>query len=392
MKKKVTRGYKVRIYPNDEQSVLINKTIGCVRLVWNYSLMERKAIFDLFYDYPELFKSHKYNRQKDWKIYFPFLKEVDSQALDTVYQELNQSYKNFFNKSHKEPKWKSKKNTRKSYTSHTTNNNIRIEDNHIRLPKVGWVSLKKKRKKLPDDSIIKAATVSVSTSGKYYVSLRLEYQQEVIRRNNHFNEAIGLDFSTTYFYIDNYGKKANFPSHIENTLQKIKKYQRKMSKQKSGSKSREKTSVHIAKLYEKKNNQLKDFHHKTANHLIKHYDIIGVETLSLKDMDEHKYHRQQIQKIGYRRFIDILTYKCDDNGVLLHKVGKHYPSSKTCSVCGRIKKTFPLSQKTYFCECGNAMNRDINAAINLATQSLKQYLTNYIEDRTASIAWSSCER
>lgn len=387
MKKKTVRGYKVRIYPTQEQTTQINKTIGCVRLVWNYSLMERKTIFEMFYDYPELFKSHKYNRQKDWKIHFPFLKEVDSQALDTVYQELNQAYRNFFIKSHKEPKMKSKKNTRKSYTSHTTQNNIRIEENQVRLPKVGWVALKKKRKKLPDDSIIKAATVSVSTSGKYYVSLRLEYEQEVIQRNNRFNEAIGLDFSTTHFYIDNCGEKANFPSHIENTLQKIKKYQRKMSKQKSGSKGREKTRLHIAKLYEKKNYQLKDFHHKTANHLIKQYDIIGVESLSLKDIGEHKYHRQQIQKMGYRRFIDILTYKCEDKGVLLHKVDKYYPSSKTCSACGRIKKTFPLSQKTYSCECGNVINRDINAAINLAIQSLKHYLINYIEGRTTSIAW-----
>lgn len=391
MKKKVVRGYKVRIYPTDDQAVLIEKTIGCVRLVWNYSLMERKAVFDLFYDYPELFKSHKYKRQKDWKKHFPFLKEVDSQALDTVYQELQQAYKNYYNKSHGEPKWKSKKHPRRSYTTHTTNNNIRIKKHMIKLPKVGWVKLKKQRKKLPEGAIIKAATIRGTSSGKYFVSLRLAYEQEVVKRSNHFSQAIGLDFSTTHFYIDSNGKKANFPVHIEKTLCKIKKYQRKMSKQKKTSKGREKTRLHIAKLYEKKNNQLKDFHHKTANTLIKNYDIIGVESLSLQEMDEEKYYRQQIQKMGYRRFIDILKYKCEDNGVLLHKAPKYYPSSKRCHICGTIKKTFPVSQKTYTCECGNVMHRDINAAINLAQLSLKQYWMNYIEDRTASIAWSSCE-
>lgn len=385
--KKVIRGYKYRIYPTENQAILIKKTIGCVRLVWNYSLMERKAIYELLGEYPELFKSHKYNRQKDWKIYFPFLSEVDSQALDTTYRELQQAFKNFFNKSHKEPRYKSKKNPRRSYTSHTTNNNIRIEGDAIKLPKVGWLKLKKQRRKLPEVAIIKAATVSKNASGKYYVSLRVELERQVIKRNSNFNEAIGLDFSTTHFYIDNNGKKANFPSYIEKTLTKIKKYQRKMSRQIKGSNARERTRLHIAKLYEKKNNQLKDFHHKKANELIALYDIIGVETLSLKEIDDKKYYRQQIQKMGYRRFIDILTYKCEDNGVLLHKVHKFYPSSKTCSICGTIKKTFPPSQKTYKCDCGNVMNRDINAAINLATKSLKQYLTNYIEDRTASIAW-----
>ena len=181
--------------------------------------------------------------------------------------------------------------------------------------------------------------------------------------------------------------KANFPAHIEKTLLKIKKYQRKMSKQKKSSNGREKTRIRIAKLYEKKNNQLKDFHHKTANTLIKNYDIIGVESLSLQEMDQQKYYRKQIQKMGYSRFINILTYKCEDNGVLLHKAHKYYPSSKTCNICGAIKKTFPISQKVYKCDCGNVINRDINAAINLALLSLKQYLINFIEDRTTSIAW-----
>jgi putative transposase len=280
------RGYKVRIYPTTEQTRLIEKTIGSVRLIWNYPLMERQAIYELFHDYPDLFKSHKYNRQKDWKIHFPFLKEVDSQALDTTYQELIQAYKNFFKGTHNEPTYKSKKNPRRSYTTHTTNNNIRIEGYKIKLPKVGWVQLKKKRKELPEGAIIKAATVSKTPSGKYYVSLRLEIEQKEVKRYNDFNEVIGLDFSTRHFYIDNNGERANFPSQIEKTLLKIKKYQRKMSKQIKGSKGWQRTRLHIAKLYEKKNNQLKDFHHKTANTLINKYNIIGVESLSLKEMND----------------------------------------------------------------------------------------------------------
>jgi putative transposase len=385
--RKVIRGYKVKIYPNDVQIHSIEQTLGCVRHIWNYSLMERFSVLELFGDYPELFQSHKYNLQKDWKRDFEFYKEADSQALNTEQQIVNQTFKNWRKGVCRKPRYKSKKRDRASYTTHTTNNNIRIEDDKIKLPKVGWVQLKKKRKELPEGAIIKAATVSKNPSGKYYVSLRLEFEQEVEQRKSNVKVAIGLDFSTTHFYIDSSGKKANFPLHIEQTLAKIKRYQRKMSKQKRGSKGRERTRLRIAKLYEKKNNQLKDFHHKTANKLITYYDIIGVETLSLQDMNDKKYYQQQIQKMGYRRFLDILSYKCEDKGVIFNNVHKYYPSSKTCSFCGKIKKTFPLSQTVYECDCGNVMNRDMNAAMNLATKSIEQYLINDIEDRTASIAW-----
>jgi putative transposase len=349
--------------------------------------MERFSVLELYGKYPELYHDHQYKSQKDWKRDFEFYKNVDSQALNTEQQIVQQTFKHFIKGLCKKPKYKSKKNSRKSYTTHTTNNNIRIEGHLIKLPKVGWVLMKKQHKKLPEGSVIKAATISKNTAGKYFVSLRLEFEQEIITRHRDFSEAIGLDFSTTHFYIDSQGKKANFPYYIEITLEKIKKYQRKMSRQMKGSIAREKTRHKIAKLYEKKNNQLSDFHHKSVNELVKRYDMIGVETLSLEEMNDKKYYQQQIHKMGYRRFIDILTYKCEENGVLLYKAPKYYPSSKTCSRCGAIKKTFPLSQKIYRCDCGNVMNRDVNAAINLATKSLKQYYKNYIEDRTASIAW-----
>ena len=137
MKKIINRGYKVRIYPNEHQIELFEKTFGCVRLVWNYSLMEKEYIYDLFKEYPELLQSHSFKTPAHWKREFPFLKEVDSQALATTQQELLQSLKNFYNKSHRKPKYKSKKNDRASYTTHTTNNNIRIEGDYIKLSKYG---------------------------------------------------------------------------------------------------------------------------------------------------------------------------------------------------------------------------------------------------------------
>ena len=235
MKKTIHRGYKIRLYPNEDQRGLFEKTFGCVRLIWNYSLMEKEYIYDLFKEYPELLKSHSFKTPANWKRDFPFLKEVDSQALATTQQELHQSMKNFYNKSHNRPRYKSKKNNRVSYTTHTTNTNIRIEGDYIKLPKVGYVKLKTKRRTLPENVIIKAATISKTPTGKYYVSLRLVYEIDIKQSNNDVTKAIGLDFSLNGFYIDSNGEKANYPYYYKQSLHKLSKLQRKLTKKVKGS-------------------------------------------------------------------------------------------------------------------------------------------------------------
>jgi putative transposase len=387
MKKKVNRGMKIRIYPNDVQINQIEQTLGCVRHIHNYSLMERFAILDLYGEYPELYKSHTCKLQKDWKRDFKFYSEADSQALNTEQQIVNRTFKHWLKGICKRPRYKSKKNDRASYTTHNSMKNIRIENGYITLPKLKKVKLSKNRRRLPEGAIIKAVTVSRNASGKYFVSLRLEFEQEVKVRNNDMIQSIGLDFSMTHFYVDNEGKKANFPQNIIETVEKIKKIDRKMSKQKKESNHYLRSKTRRAKLYEKLSNQKKDYHHKLSRELVQENDIITVETLSLKEMDEYKSDRRKVHMYGFHQFLQFLEYKSIEEGVLFHKVDKHYPSTKTCSVCQSQKK-MPRSQRTYSCEhCGNVIDRDINAAINLATQGIIQYLTNCLEDRTASIAW-----
>jgi len=387
VKKRVTRGERIRIYPDEQQTDKMYMIIGCVRLLWNYSLMERSSIYELYKDYPELLASHTFKSQKDWKIFFPFLKEADSQALNTEQQLLNQAFKNFYQGSHKYPKFKSKKHFRNSYTTHTTNNNIRIEEDLIKIPKVGWVKLKSSRRDLPPEAIIKAVTISRTKTNKYYVSLRLSYEQEVVEHSKDVLKAIGLDFSMSDFYVDHNGKKANYPMYLHQSLEKLGKLQRQLSHKVKDSKNYLKQKHQIAKLYEKIINQRNDFLHKLSRKLVNNYDIITVETLNLDDMRKQSYWSKQVSDMSYHRFIDFLKYKCEDMGKVFHQVGKYYPSSKTCSTCGRVKKTLPLSTRTYTCECGSVIDRDINAAINLGIQGMKAYLTNLLEDRTASIAW-----
>ena len=379
------KGYKYRIYPNDSQIELINKTFGSARKINNLLLNEKEAIYELFKDYPELFKSHIYLTPAYYKTIYPYLKEVDSQALTSAWLNLKNAFNNFFKGTHKYPKYKSKKSTKQSYTTHTTNNNIRLEGNGIKLPKLGILKLRKHRE-LPVNSIIKAATISKNASNKYYVSLRIEYIEEIIDINNDFKEVIGLDFSLNGFYVDTMGEKANYPMYYINSLKKLAKEQRILSHRKRGSKNYYKQKLKVARVYEKISNQRNDFLHKLSRKLVNSYDIVSVETLDLKVMMKTKYFSKKIADISYNKFLSYLSYKCEDEGKILHKVDKYYASSKICSLCGTKKKTLPLSLRTYSCECGNVIDRDHNAAINIATQGMISYLSSLTEDGTALVA------
>lgn len=214
------KGYKFRLYPNEFQEILINKTFGCTRQIHNLLLNEKESVYDLYKEYPELLVSHTYLTPAYYKTIYPYLKEVDSQALTSAWLNMKNAFSNFFNKTHNYPNYKSKKNSRMSYTTHTTNENIRFEGNGIQLPKLGVVLFRKHRE-LPSNATIKAATISKNASGKYYVSLRIEYEEEMLNIDNDFQKIIGLDFSLNGFYVSSDGKKANYPMYYMNSLEKL---------------------------------------------------------------------------------------------------------------------------------------------------------------------------
>ena len=188
------------------------------------------------------------------------------------------------------------------------------------------------------------------------------------------------------FYVDRLGKKANYPMYYINTLKKLAKEQRRLSHKVKGSNNYYKQKLKIAKVHDKITFQRNDFLHQLSRKIVNEYDLIAVETLDLKEMMKNKYFSKKISDISYNRFVSYLSYKCVDEGKILHKVDKYYASSKICSLCGVKKKTLPLSQRTYSCECGNVIDRDHNAAINIVTQGMISYLSSLIEDGTASIA------
>lgn len=281
----MNKAYKYRLYPNKEQSELINKTFGCSRFVYNKMLADHKEKYEQFRDDKEALKKIKYTTPADYKNEFVWLKEVDSLALANEQLNLNTAYKNFFSdKSIGFPKFKSKHKDRKSYTTNNQNGTIRlIDSNHIRLPKLKDVKIKLHRN-IPLDYEIKSATISQTASGKYYISILVEYDTEIQPVFPNADNIIGLDYSSKALYIDNFGTPADYPKYYRKMEAKLKREQCKLSKRMKDGKNRDKQRQKVAKLHEKVANQRKDFLHKQSGHIANAYDAVVLEDLNMRGM------------------------------------------------------------------------------------------------------------
>ena len=263
--RKINRAVKIRIYPNAEQRVQIEKTIGCSRFIYNYMLADKM----------EHYKKEKKmlrNTPASYKKEYPWLKEVDSLALANVQMHLESAFHKFFREpSAGFPRFKSKKSSRKSYTTNVVNGNIFLEGKYLKLPKMTAVRMKLHRP-ISEKWKLKSVTVSREPSGKYFASL--------------------------------------------------------------------------------------------AESL----DAVCVEDVNLKGMAGGLHLGKGVHDNGYGLFLSMLEYKLEKRGKYLIKVDRYFASSKICSVCGKKKEELSLSDRIYYCECGNRMDRDVNAAVNIMNE------------------------
>ena len=350
------RAYKFRIYPNTEQEIMFAKTFGCVRFVYNRMLGDKI----------EYYKKTRKNLQTtpaQYKTEFEWLKEVDSLALANAQLNLQSAYKNFFSKKHSGfPKFKSKKENRKSYTTNNQNGSIRIENGKIKLPKVGYVKIIQHR---PMEGKIKSVTIEKTPTEKYYASILVENENQV--QEVELEKFIGLDFSMHDLYVTSEGEKANYPRFFRKNEKKLSRAYRKFSRRKLGSKNRNKARLKVCKIHEKITFQREDFLHKKSYHLAEDYDAVCIETLNMKAMSRTLKFGKSVMDNSYGKFQNILDYKLYFRGKKLVKINKYYPSSQLCSNCGyKNPETKNLSLREWDCQkCGTHHDRDINAAINI---------------------------
>lgn len=366
--------FKFRIYPNKQQRCLILKTFGCVRFVYNHYLQERIDY------YHSCHQSLSYNKNAtdltQLKKSLEWLREVDSIALQQSLKHLNTAYDNFFKRYNKFPRFKSKRYSKKSYHTINQKGSVQIVSNYIKLPKLGFVKIKQHRA-IPESYILKSVTVLQAPSGKYFVSVLFEYENQIVKQNDR-DKAVGLDFSMSELYVDSFGNEANMPHYYRLTEKRLAKAQRKLSKMyKKGLKQQSnryyKQKYCVALLHEKVANQRKDYLHKLSTQLINLYDYICIEDLNMQGMSKALNFGKSVHDNGWGMFTAMLTYKAQRQGKHVIKIDKFFPSSQTCSVCGSISPlTKDLSIREWTCpDCDTTHNRDVNAAINILNEGMR---------------------
>lgn len=360
------RAYKYRLYPNKEQKILLEKHFGSCRFVYNRIL----ALHNMLYkEYKEKWNKYKYIKlisplKKSDE--FSWLKEVNSQSLQQAIIDLDKGFKNFFQKRAKYPQFKSKHKSKKAF----------------RVPQFVKVNFDAKRVFIPKFKegikcklhrmffgTIKNATVSMTKSGKYFISIIVDDEITVpaLKREPVKHNSLGIDLGIKDFAILSDGTKISNPE-IKQYNKKIERLHRKLSKKQKGSKNRQKAKIKLACLYEKVNNIKSDFLHKLSKKIINENQIdhIFIEDLNVSGMIKNHKLARSIQAASWYKFYTLLAYKAEEAGKHLNKIGRFFPSSKMCSVCGYKNDALTLKDREWICpDCGTSHDRDLNAAINI---------------------------
>ena len=355
--------YKFRIYPNEQQKELIEKTFGCCRFVYNYFLDKRIKTYEETKETLNFYSCCK--QLTELKQELPWLKEVDSTSLQSSLKDLDTAYQNFWKLHNGFPKFKSKKISKSCYKTKQVAS-IKVFEKHIQLSKLGKIKCKLFK---PVEGKILSTTIRKFPSGKYYVSIFVEKPN--FEKLQPTGSVVGIDLGIKDFCITSDGLKIENPHFLKNLEKKLICEQRRLSRKSRGSKNYEKQRIKLVRIYEKINNQRTDFLQKLSIQLIQDYDIICLETLKVKNMVKNHKLAKSISDCSWSSFVNMLQYKSDWYGRYLSKIDTFYPSSKTCSNCGYKLENLTLDIREWTCpNCKTLHDRDINAANNILKEGL----------------------
>lgn len=361
--KTIFKSFKFRIYPNKEQEILLARHFGACRFVFNHYLNKRKETYledkkslnyyDNANDLTQLKKDENFN----------WLKEINSQSLQSSLRNLDSSYMRFFKKQTKFPRFKSKCDKQ----SFKIPQSVSIENNKLSIPKFKE-GIKINLYREIEGKII-FATISKTTTKNYYVSLTCEVQYQPYVKTN---SKVGIDTGIKDLAILSDGITYENIKSLKNNLKKLKYEQRQLSKKVKNSSSRNKQRKNIAVIHEKITNARKDYLHKVSTEIVKNHDIICVEDLAVKNIMKNHNLAQAMSDVSLGTFYSMLEYKCEWNDKQFVKIDRFFPSSKMCSNCGWINQDLTLNIREWTCpSCGETHDRDFNASKNILKQGLK---------------------
>ena len=375
------KSHKHRIYPNLRQQELLSKTFGCTRYLWNSyvdkfnSYVEGETIKDK--------TTTEYRKELEW------MREISAAALQQKQMDFKEFKKRFFDRLKKgeieklrksyiskrlskgleidnkklyslgKPNFK-KKQDKQSYR--LPNQKFSIENNKIRIEKIGWVNIKMERC-IPTDAKLLSVTISMNSSGKYYASINFETNEIIIK--NKTGKSVGLDLGIKCFSTQSDGIEIENPKNYSKNQAKLRILQKHLSRKKKGSNRYAKCRIKIAKLHDTIANKRSFFLHNYSTSLINNYDYIYIEDLDVKGMLESKLMSKFISDVSWSEFVRQLEYKADWYGKTVHKVNRYYASSKTCR-CGVKNNRLTLSDREWVCgSCGTINQRDELASQNI---------------------------
>ena len=363
------KAYKYRIYPNNEQRVQVAKTFGCCRFVYNQTLAYRKSAYEQNKKSVSKTDCNNYCN-RELKKEYEWLREVDKFALTNAIYNMDSAYQKFFKEHAGYPKFKSKHDNHKSYTTNFTNGNIGVDfdDNKIKLPKLKQLKAKLHRK---FEGEIKSATISQVSSGKYYVSVLVETKHQILQisENN-----IGLDLGIKDILITSNGDKYGNPKPLKKYGKKLARLQRQLAHKSKYSNNYYKRKKQIALCHEKIRNTRRDYLHKISHEIISENQVIVSENLQIKNMLRNHHLAKSISDVSWYELTRQLEYKAGWKGRKYVKIDTFYASSQLCYVCGyQNTDTKDLSVREWKCPaCGAKHDRDINAAKNILAEGLRQ--------------------
>jgi len=366
------KAFKYEINPSLEQKVQLNKTFGCVRFVYNWGLNEKTkayqadkskvSCFDLINKIAFLKKQDDFN----------WLSEVHSQPLQMAMRNLDNAFTNFFNKRGEFPNFKKKSNNQ----SFQYPQGVKLKDNQVFLPKIGWVYFYKSREYFGD---IKTVTVSKTPANKYFVSILCETTiEKPTKKPVEEKTSVGIDVGIKTFAVCSDGQVFENQKYLNKNLKRLRVEQRTLARRyKRGvkiaqqSKSYHKQRLVVANLHEKVSNQRNDFLHKISTKLVNQYHSIIVEDLNVKSMIKNDKLSKAISDVSWSKFNTFLQYKCDWYGKNYIQIGRFEPSSKMCNHCGHINKELKLKDREWTCrQCQRTNDRDFNASLNIKSFGL----------------------
>jgi len=358
----ILKAYKYRIYPTTDQEVLLNKTFGCCRVIWNACTESFNSPVEQKIDFPK--SSTEIKKKFDW------MSEVSAAALQSAFNNFFEFKKQFFSKTRKKkverPKFKSK-SLRQSYR--LPSQKFNLGNNFIRLEKIGRVKVVIAGHRPPKGSDYRSVTVSKDPSGKFFVSVLVkELKPKSLPETS---LSVGVDVGIKTFAVLSDGTEISNPKFFSESQTELRKAQKSLSRKKKGSSRRKKARVKVALLHEKIRNQRKHFHHEISRMIVNAYSIIGLEDLTISGMVKNRKLSKAISDVGWSQFVSFLSYKAEWGGRTVQKIEKFFPSSKLCSCCGVIKKDLTLKDRSWVCDCGVEIFRDLNAAINIKNEAVR---------------------